>query len=288
MRAEVNLYDFTHYRSFLQADFEARKKKNPAWSHGAWAKRLSLKSNTSILKIIHGQREAGPQIINKLIGFYEFNPNERSYFKNLVKLAKLKNDPETAVLIMEKMSNLHPKKKFRLLNDREFLAISHWWFYAIREMVLLKDFEEDPDWIAKRLRFKLTPREVKKAIEVLLEIHLLKRDPNGTLLPTEQWFESSDGVISEGLKRFHEGVLECAQSAVRKVDLGIREIGGSTFAIRKEQIPKAIQLLKKMRRDFAEAIEAGTPSGKGDEVYHIEVLFFPLTKPLLKSEIRSK
>jgi len=67
----------------------------------------------------------------------------------------------------------------KLFDDKSFQLISNWYCTAIREMVRLDEFFEDPNWISKKLHFKATPTEVSRAIDLLIQTDLLKRDSKG-------------------------------------------------------------------------------------------------------------
>ena len=119
----ISVYDFQNYRSFLIAHFESVKDRNPAWSYQAWAKKLLLKNNTSLLKVIKGSRDAGPQIMSKLEGYFRFAPTEQQYFRALVALAKAEKHPEMKSAILEQLVRIHPKREIEQLSEYQFTAI---------------------------------------------------------------------------------------------------------------------------------------------------------------------
>src|SRR3989338_5648758 len=134
METTLNIFEFTNYRSYLQAYYDDTKKKNLSWSYEAWSRKLGLQNNSSIIKILQGHREAGPDITYKLVDYFKFKNDERAYFEDLIRLSKAKKDPRLAVALMQKMQKQHSKSNVKFLDDREFSAISYWWFYAIRQM----------------------------------------------------------------------------------------------------------------------------------------------------------
>lgn len=84
------IYNYRDYRNFLQDSFDFSQNKNSQWSYEAWARRLGLKNNSSLIKILKGQRDAGPDIQKRFSEYFKFNPEEEEFFKDLVKLRKLK------------------------------------------------------------------------------------------------------------------------------------------------------------------------------------------------------
>lgn len=273
-----NLFEFDNYRTFLAAHFVFKKKANPRFSYSNWARQLGLKNNTSLLKILNGSRDAGPDITRKLVEYFRFNDKQRLFFEDLVRLAKSKHDGALQVAIMERLKRHHPLKKFHLLEESEFSVIADWWHYAIRQFTKLKKFQNDQDWIAKHLLFKVSPKQVTKAIASLIEIGLLNKT-DAQLIPTTASYNTTNDVSSEAIKRFHEGMLENAHKAVRLVEPKDRNISGLTLAFASKDLPAAKEMLRKFQDDFDTQFGGAT---EPDSVYHLEIAFFPLTDKSLK------
>ena len=268
------IFKYTDYRSFLHAYAHDAKRKNSRWSYGQWAMQLDLRGTASLTMVLNGQRKPGPEITHKLISFFKFKGKEREYFYDLVRLEKVKDDPRLSVLLMEQMSKVHPNQEFRVLDYKTFSAISHWHYYAIREMTRLSDFKENPDWISKKLYFKITPRDVKVAVQTLLELELLKRGDNGKLEVSHGRLDTKNDVADEGIKRFHEQMISHAKEAVRLIPVGEREITASTFTLKVSNIPRAKEMIRKFKQRFCCLLE----EEGGNQTYQINIQFFPLTK----------
>jgi uncharacterized protein (TIGR02147 family) len=276
MKAAISVFQFHNYRSFMVAHFERTKAKNSAWSYQAWAKKIGLSNNTSLLKILNGSRDAGPQIQTKLENYFSLKGRELDYFRALVALAKAEANPEEKSLWTSRLAQLHPQRQYQFLDDSTFSLISHWYGYAVRQMTFLKNFCDDPTWIAKQFIFKITPREVKATVEALTKLELLTRDPDtGQMRATQGSLNTSDDIASESLKRHHEAVLENARLALRAVPPQERQISGFTLAIRADQIAAAKVFIREFEDQFINRFRCHE---NADAVYQTEIAFFPLTK----------
>ena len=275
MKTDVNIRKFTDYRTFLVAYAQEMKRKKPDWSYGGWAKRLGLKATSSITKIVQGDREPGEQITEQLVEYFQFKDKEAQYFRDLVRLSKIRKDPRLSVLLLEKMSKEHPQSSQRLLDGKTFSVISNWYYLPLRELTRVPGFHEDPEWIAKKFRFKLTAREVAQAIRTMLDLKLLLRNEKGQLEICEGRVTTGDDVADEGIKRYHEQMIDNAKDALRSVDVSAREFTASSLAIRTSNLPKAKELIREFRKNFARLMEEDS----GDAVYQIQIQLFPLTKP---------
>jgi uncharacterized protein (TIGR02147 family) len=271
---DFNIFHYTSYRAFLGDYGDKRKAKNPRWSYGAWARRLDLSGTASLTMIINGQRNPGKEITQKLLNYFEFSKKESDYFIDLIRLEKVKDDTRLSVLLMEKLNRQSPYSKFVKVNNSQLRVISKWYYYAIREMVHLKEFREDSKWIAEKLLFEVSPRDVKKAIDEMIELELLKRDADGKVVYSVGSIDTESDVANEYLKRFHEEMISHGRSSIRKVPVQNRSINGMTLTINQKDVPKAKELIAKFQDQLCKLMEAKN----GDSTYQLNVQFFPLTK----------
>ncbi len=272
----LNLKTYGDYRDFLKAHFKEKQSQNKTWSQGLWARRLGLKGTSSLTKILTGEREPGKVISDKFIHYFNFNENETSYFCDLIRLSKIKDDPRLKVMLMEKMGREYPDANLRILDDKSFTIISNWFGMAIREMVRLEDFQEDPVWIQSRLRFPVQEREIQQTLVDLLQQGLIKRTKLGNLVSSMGILRTTDDVSSEAIKSYHEQMLDNAKISLREVNVEMREFTAETLTINTANIPAAKQLIREFKAKFSRLLE----EQKGNETYQLQIQFFPISKEL--------
>lgn len=274
MATEYNIHEYTDYRTFLRSYSQDMKQKKVTWSYGAFAQALKLKTTSSITKIVQGQRDAGPEITEKMISFFGFNEKQAQYFRDLVRLEKIKKDPRLSLILMEKMGKEHPDGSLKIMDDKSFLVISNWYYLALRELCRMKKFKEEPQWIANLFQFKVTARDISHAIRTLLDIGLLKRKSNGRLYVDHGRLNTTNDIASEAIKRYHEQMLENATVAIRKFSVDEREITSTSLLMSSKNIDVAKELI----RDFKKKFERLMEEDSGDQVFQLQIQLFPLTK----------
>jgi uncharacterized protein (TIGR02147 family) len=271
------VFEFGDYRSFLAHHAVAKKAAQPAWSLGAWARALDLKATASLTRVLKGDRQPGPEISAKLARYFKFSEAEKAYFENLVLLDKVGEDSALRVLVMEKLQSLHPRREFKPLDHNTFMAMTNWYFFAIREMTRQASFKEDPKWIADRLLFKVTPRQVKEAVSLMLELGMLRRDPkSGELAHSGDGIEWKSDVSSEASKRNHEQNLENAKVALRSVPIAEREFTSVCLTVSSRKMERAKVLIREFRSRFADLMEE--EEWRGDVTCQLQIQFFPYTR----------
>jgi len=267
-----NIFAHSDYRSFLWSYYE--NQKSSTWNYGVWAKELKLKDNSSINKIIRGQRHPGPELVQRLSTYFKFKKNEEEYFEKLVDLAKAQKNPKRSLDILIELKKLSPKSSFEILDEKEFKILSHWIYLTIRQMVKLKNFVPDPEVICKRLKFKTTPQKVKEAIELLLEKGFLTKSASGKLTLKNGPIKTEDGIVSEAIKKYHIGSMKNAAISLYKDDISEREFGSLSLCISKHDLPRAKEHLQKILKEFSALFDCQS----ADQVYQLQHQFFPLTK----------
>lgn len=270
---KTKVLNFSDYKSFLRSFHEEKKLLQASWTYGRWAQLLKLGGTSVLTMIINGNRHPGSVVTQKLIRFFDFNKSEEQHFKNLVLLQKVSTDPELSLMVMENIQKAHPNKDFKLIDDQTFRSIAHWHYYTIREMVHLADFREDANWIAKKLRFAVTPLKIKKAIKDLLELGFLER-VEGKLQQKMKDYYTEDDISNEALKRFHEQMIDHAKKSLRSCPVESREIRGFTLCVDQTQIEEMKESLRKLEESFSGKFE----KPNGSNIYQLNIQFFPLTQ----------
>jgi uncharacterized protein (TIGR02147 family) len=276
------LFSYTDYRTFLN-DYNAKKKEaNPNWSMGNWGRKLGVSSTAVLSNVLNGKRNPGNKLTTLFTDYFKFSEREREYFIDLVRLKKAGSDASLSIALMEKMKKLNPVADFELLSDEQFNTISKWYYFGIREMINLPYFIEDFDWIAKQLGGKITATEAKRAIRDLLTISLLDRDENGKLIVKNSTFKTTTDIASEGLKRFHEGMINNALESIRKTEVSKRDISGRTINISEKNLGRLKEYIKDFRDKVEELFEESCVDSK---TYQLNVQLFPLNQGIEKEEL---
>lgn len=277
---KVDIFNYSDYRQFLTDHYEAEKKRFSSFSYNIWAKKLDLKNNTSIIKIIKGQRNAGPEMIEKLSEYFRFTAREKEYFSGLIELEKESSD-RLQFLIKRDLQKLNHKNKVTFINENEFSVISNVWCFALRSIARLNALTDDIPSLAKIIRFKVGNKKIQQSFDALLKSNLLEKNDTG-YSNLKMCLNTSDDIASEALKQFHEEALSVAKDAVRSVEPSLREISALTLTFDTEKIDEAKAMIREFQDQFAALY------GKSDKarcVYQMQMQFFPLTHEIEVGEI---
>ena len=274
MQTEVKHY--TDYRSYLLSHVQERRSNRATWSLGGWAKKLGLKSTSSISKVISGQRLPGPALTEKLVNYFEFSDSDAEYFRDLVKFHKVKNDPQLSLALLEKIGKKHPDGSLKILDFESFSIISNWYGLAVREMMRNNFFFQNPEWLSEVFEFEVSSTGINDCIQDLLKCKLIETDEHGLYQVTSERIASENDISREAIKRYHEGTLELAKKAVRKFSVKEREFQATTFCIEKENLEKAKTYIRRFRQEFTRLFEETS----GNQICQLQIQLFPLSKEI--------
>lgn len=269
---------FTDYRSYLIAHIQNKKKIQPKWTLGRWAQQLDLRSTSSISKVISGERLPGRRLTESLISYFEFSSSESEYFKDLIRFHKVKADPRLALALLEKIGKENPNTTSKILNNETFIILSKWYGLALREMIQTNYFVADPKWLSKIFHFKVKASEISQCLKDLIHCRLIQLNAKGEYEVTCQRVVTENEISQEAIKNYHENSMDIAKQAVRLFAVENREFQASTFIMSSQNMKEAKNLIREFRSRFCKLLEETS----GNQLFQIQIQFFPLTQELNK------
>ncbi len=273
----LSIYNYSDYRRYLFDLTKALKAQKSHFNHSNIAKWLGLKSPGYLKMIIDGKRNLTDDLMQKLCEVLQIENKERRYFTALV-LYNQEDNPDRKLQRFHELTALTPNRGQYEIKKNQYQYFANPHYPCVRELVTLKDFKEDYDWIAKRCQPSINVSEAKDAVEKLLELGLLARDANGKLVQTESFVrtEDYDTQIVETYQ-MHDAMLSLAREALIKVAQAERHYYAMTLSLPKDKAKEVIDKFYEFRDQIVRIINE-SPNGNNDEVYQINFQFFPRTK----------
>lgn len=269
-----NIFDYKDHKEYINFLIQSQRQKDTKLTYRMIAKKLGFSSSNFLILIIQGKRNISEKSITALNRYFKHSRSESLYFKNLV-LFNQTTDLEKKLEYSKRLLTSTVSKKHHNLNAEMISYYANSLNIILRELVWLKDFEEDTTWIANKLVSNVNKTDIKKSIDTLLQLNLLKRDATGKLTATHDSVSTPDNIKIEMLRTFHIDMITRALKSFNEVDLSLRNISSVTVPIKLEQLP----ILEEKIADFrASVIKAISDTDKADEVYQLNIQLFPLTK----------
>jgi uncharacterized protein (TIGR02147 family) len=237
-----DIFSYSDYRIYLADSLVYIQSKNAKYSATAFVRQAGFGENSRgyFSLILSGKRNLSHSTILGFAKTLKMSERENYQFENLV----LFNQAETSVeknIYFERISkNIKGKKNctFELMKSH-YNYLSNWYLVAIRELVSLRNFKEDPDWIAKKLRGRVSKKDIKDAITDLINIGLLKRQDNQKLIQTDNYINFTDtGINYQTVTNIHQQLLDIAKISLIEDDYENRSASCIILATEQENFPK--------------------------------------------------
>lgn len=275
-----DIFHYTTLESYLGRYFQYRKALNPSFSYALWARKLGVKSPATLHMITKGQRTPGKNLILKLKKDLALNSDEGRFFEILVDLKKHKSHLTASLELMKELESRHPDKGFKLIDHDEFKMISNWYCWALLEMMNLKGFQENPQWIVEKMEYAVSESEIREALATMERMQLLGRDRNGKLIRTSKPLKTRSDRAFEGIRNFHAQVLKNATESLHKHSVEERNFECLTLSMSSSKISDA----KKMIRDFVDEFCRKFDDPNANRVHQMQVSLIPATLNLRESK----
>jgi uncharacterized protein (TIGR02147 family) len=169
---------------------------------------------------------------------------------------------------------LQYRKIYRLDNAHK-LYHSRWYIPAIRELVVRKDFKEDPKWIARKMMPKILPKQAQEAIDILCKLDLLVRDEEGRLRQSEPLVSTKDGPLGYHVVTYHRAMMDKAKKALDTVPHEQRDIASLTLCLSEKKMQELKTHLERFRFELMKLYE---PDSNPERVVQINFQLFPLSE----------
>jgi len=250
----------TCFRLFLQAELGRRCARNPQYSLRAFAKYLAI-DHATISQLLRGKRPLTARTIARLgIRLGLDRPAIDRYVAHEACWG-------TAATTAASLSEVQ-----QLASDTA-TVISDWYHYAILELTRLHNFKPDTRWIARVLG--ITADEVNLALTRLTRLGLLE------MADRTRWIDKSGDTTTSlaefsrmAVQHLSEQVRRLLLSALETVPAGRCEHSSTTLALSTARLPDVLERIARFRRELLALLEQDQIR---DDVYQLEITFFPVT-----------
>ncbi len=276
----VNIFEFNNFRDYLMAaGFPDGSYNTRSNTLQKWANRLGYKSPSSLNMVLKGSRLPSREMQRALIKDLSLNAKEAEFFELMIEKEKGEKKGKFDSELHEKLSRLSGGRDSFQMPLKEFSLVSKWYFLVIKQLVGAPDFIEDLDWIHRKLRKRVSKRNIEYALETLEELELIVRDSGGKLSPTAKSLRLPNGNESAALQSHHGGMIEQGFHALTELPTSKRQVCSLTLKMPASRMNEAQDYLFKLLEEFDRKFFTEDSS----DVYQLNMQLFPHTNEGVES-----
>lgn len=272
-RSRIDVFEYLDYRAFLRDYYVEQKARGRGFSYRAFSKRAALRSPNYLKLVIDGARNLTDAMAGRFAAASGLEDEEAEYFVDLVAFDQAKNATERAKGYA-KLTGFRRYRKSHQLELAQDEYHSQWYLPAVRELAARSDFVEDPAWIAATLRPRITTREAKRAVEILLATGLLGRDEKGEIALSEPLVSTGAEARSVRVVSYHRTMLERASASIDLFDASQRDISSLTLCLGADGLARLKKRIQRFRREL---LELSALEDDPEQVIQVNFQLFPLS-----------
>jgi uncharacterized protein (TIGR02147 family) len=274
----LNVFQYLNFRHYLRDFYLEKKAANSLYSYRVFNEQAGIR-NPSFLKLVtEGKRNLSEDAIKQCVKAIKLGKREAQFFRLLVLFGQA-TTLEERNQVFRQISYFKEYNAVKNLDAHQYEFYSHWYNVALLELIKLKRFREDPEWIAIHLKPQITETQAIEALAVLKKLGLVKKDKALRLIPTDKNIATSPEVFEFAVRNFHETMIQRAKETLND-DGEFRDVSSVTIAVDQNGFNEAKRRIQEFRREL-NVLLSGIKNP--DQVYQINFQIFNLTGATWKS-----
>ncbi len=269
------IYEYFDYRAFLRDMFSFRKKKNRYYSYRFFARESGFASPNFLKLVMDGQRNLTNESVAKIAKGFQLKKPEREFLENLVFMNQAPNHEERNYYY-QKMMAAKGFTEIRKIDKERYEYFSRWYCPVIREIVGYSNAPLEPEDIAPLLDPPITPKEARDALNLLLELDLIRKKSGGEWEKANKTITTGPEVRSLVVANFHREMIRLGAEAIERHPAEARDITSVTVSVRGDRMAEFKEKTAAFRREL---LKMACEEEAADQVIQVNIQVFPLTKP---------
>lgn len=267
-----DILEYTDYRLYI-ADYYADRKAKSAFTWQEFANAAGFTSPVYLKYVSEGRfnlSEDAAARVAQAMGLAGFEPE---YFCEMVKFDHAKNDAEKKAAF-NRMLAIADAHKAKILEGDSFRFFSDWKNPVIRELAPAMPGAK-PLALAHACRPKVSAAEVNETLKFLVSADLLRKDEDGNYLQTEKSVTTGPmNATPVAVRGLHRQMGEIALETIEGVSQDNRNFSGLTLGVTRGAYEEIVKEIAEFRK---RVVAIATRDDETDEVYRMNIQFFPMT-----------
>jgi uncharacterized protein (TIGR02147 family) len=266
-----NVFEYLEYREYLRDHYEYNKSTHSFFSYRYISGKTGLDASFYV-KVLQKQLHISDKAIGNLVTFLKFNKKEAEYFRQLVKFNRAKQQDKTK-LYFEKLIELR-EPRISTLDAAKYEFFNKWYYVTIRELLAYYKFSGDYQALAAKLNPPITAVQAKKAIELLEQLGLIRKNAKGEYALTDQFVSTGESWSSIAIENFQREVIALAGTSISRIAKPNRETSTVTVSISRACFESMKERLREVRKEL---LEMARLDENPQAVFQVNFQIFPVT-----------
>ena len=271
----IRVLEYLNYREFLRDAVGWLKEHDQTFSQKGVQFELGISSSGFLSNVLVGRKNLTANQAARMTRILKLNGIDSAYFEALVLFTQARTTDEKNEFF-GRLMNMQ-SAQLKQLPENTLTLFSKWYYVAIREVIDLVKWKDDYGFLAASLQPAIKVGEAKEAVDVLLQLGLIRRNQNGIMKTSDTAISAGDELASKHVLHFQVTTMDLAKQALQDVSAANRDISVLSMGLSEDSFRLVKNEIRHFRKRLAKiAIEDKAAS----RVYQLNFQFFPLSQEL--------
>lgn len=267
-----DILEYTSYRQYI-ADYYADKKAKSAFTWPEFARAAGFSSPVYLKYVSEGRFNLSDAAVERVAAAMHLSGGDLDFFREMVRFDHAKTD-KAKKESFQKLMAMAESRKAKIIEADAFRYFDSWKNPVLRELAPSMPGAK-PLALAKACRPKVSAAEVSESLNFLVKANLLQKDEEGNYKQTDKVVTTGPMEVTPVVVRgLHRQMGEIALEAIEGVPQDERHFSGVTLGITQNAYDEIVAEINAFRKKI---IEIATRENETDEVYRLNIQFFPMT-----------
>jgi uncharacterized protein (TIGR02147 family) len=266
------IVEYKDYRAYM-ADFYNERKRTSAFTWREFAKVAGFTSPSYLKLVCDGKSSLSRVTMNRVAVAMGLVGYEIEYFEAMVNFVNAQKD-DVKKAYLDKMVAISAANKVRVVDEDAFEYYDSWKNQVVRELAPMMPGAM-PGEIAKACAQEVSALEVRKSLTFLEKAGFLKQTQENVYEQTDKAVTGSKEALPLAIRMMHREMGRLGVESVDQFSPDERNVTGVTLGVNREGYEEIVKELDACRKKI---ISIAAKCGKLDQVYRLNLQFFPLSK----------
>lgn len=266
------IVEYKDYRAYI-ADFYEERKRTSAFTWREFAKNAGFASPVFLKLVCDGKSSLSRVTMNRVALAMGLVGYEVEYFEAMVNFGNAQKDDDKKTYL-DQMVSISAANKVRVIDEDAFEYYESWKNQVVRELAPMMPGSM-PGEIAKACAQNVTAPEVRKSLNFLEKAGFLKQTGENVYEQTDKAVSGSKEALPLAIRMMHREMGRLGIQSIDEFSPEERNVSGVTLGVNREGYEEIVRELDACRKKI---ISIAARCGKLDQVYRLNLQFFPLSK----------
>jgi len=273
-KMHITIFDYIDYRKYLHDYYSFMKSTTTFFSHRYFMNRAEIKSPNFLKNVMEGKKNLTKESVLKFAKALGLKKKEIEYFENMVFFDQ-STSGEKKQYYYDRMMLFCKNVVRATLKQGQAGYFSQWYHCIVRELVVIRNYQDNWAALAADVRPKITPVQARKSVELLVALGLIGKNSDGTYSQTSKNITAGTQPLDiMVIRNYHRQALKNAQEALDAFPSDERNLSALIMSVSESSYREIVDEIQEFRDRVT--LLANKTNGS-DRVYKLAIQLFPVS-----------